>query len=419
MEKSNNPVNPQPERLKEIIREAQEGEGAAPVDFSNTEIAFSYKSDKALKKAAWLFGLMNKHWLVGIGSKIGVAAVRMHLPFVEGIVKNTIFEQFCGGTTLLESQPRIDELHRHNVLTILDYGAEAKEKETELNNSMNETIRAIEFASNNKSVPIVSSKVSGLAPNEVLAKASRNEELSEWENDQYKHLVKRMDSICHVAAQKGVGLYFDAEETAIQPAIDRLVYRMMQRYNRDQAIVFNTYQLYRTDGLSMLKEAYQEARDEGYFLGAKLVRGAYMDQEREWAAEEGRPSPIQPNKEATDRDYNQAVRFCVERYEHIASCNASHNQESNLLQAELIARYNIPRDHPHLMFCQLLGMSDQLTFNLARAGYTVAKYVPYGPVRNVVPYLIRRAQENSSVSGDMSREYKIVMQEIKRRGLKV
>ncbi len=417
MKKSGKPVNERIKALEKVIREVMEGEGTPVVDFNNTEVAFASKSEKELKKSAWLFGLMNKHWLVGIGSKLGVAAVRLHLPFVEGIVKNTIFEQFCGGTTLLESQAVIDKMAAARVLTILDYGAEAKEEEEDFNFTMNETLRAIEFAALHPSVPMVSTKITGMARFELLEAIQQEQELTEEEQQEFNNIVKRLDSICHVAAHRQVSILFDAEESWIQDTINLLVNQMMERYNRERPVVYNTFQLYRRDQLDYLRGAFETAQKKGYILGAKLVRGAYMDKERERAEREEYPSPIHPDKQATDEAFNEAIHFCVENYQQIASINASHNTYSNLLQAELIAQQDIPRDHPHLLFCQLYGMSDNLTFNLAREGFNAAKYLPYGPVKEVVPYLIRRAQENSSVTGDMSREYHLVLKEMKRRGL--
>jgi proline dehydrogenase len=250
-----------------------------------------------------------------------------------------------------------------------------------------------------------------------LEKITKGDPLSEDEKLEYKNVLKRVDSISYHAAQKGIGLYIDAEETWIQGAIDNIANQMMKRYNKDKVIVYNTFQLYRTDRLHYLMSSFDKAQKEGYLFGAKLVRGAYMDKERERAAEMGYPSPIQPTKEATDHDYNLALRFCLENYEKIACCNASHNAESNRLFAEWIAAKNIPRNHPHLQFCQLYGMSDNITFNLANAGFNVGKYMVYGKVRDVIPYLIRRTKENTSITGDMSREYSFIVKEVKRRGL--
>ncbi len=393
------------------------GEDTLSLDFSDTATAFAHKNDEQLKKAAWLFGLMNKHWLVGLGSKVGLAAIRMRLPFVESIVKHTIFEQFCGGTTLLESTKTIDLLAAYKTFTILDYGAEAKETEEDFNHTMQETIRAIDFARHSDAVPVVSTKITGMASFDLLEALQRGEPFTPETRHAYKSVLKRMDAVCHIAADKGVGIFFDAEESWIQDSIDHLVTVMMRRYNREKVIVYNTFQLYRTDRLQFLFDSFDLAQKGGYLLGAKLVRGAYMDKERDRAEEYGYPSPIHATKAATDDAYNTAVRFCVDNYEQIGSCNASHNADSARLQAELIVSKGIARNHPHLNFCQLYGMSDNLTFNLAAAGFNVAKYVPYGHVREVVPYLIRRAQENSAVTGDMSREYQLVLKEMKRRGI--
>jgi len=386
-------------------------------DLSNTEIAFAYKSDAALRKSARLFSLMNKQWLVNLGAKLGLPAIKMRLPFAESIVKNTVYEQFCGGTTLLDSMQTIEKLQEFGVATILDYGAEAKEKEEDFNNTMNENIRAIEFAARTPGVPMISTKVTGMARFELLEAIQRGDVLTPAQRAEYKNVLKRIDSICYVASQKNVGIYIDAEETWIQDSINHLANLMMQRYNREKVIVYNTFQMYRTDQLQYLMNSFKQARKEGYLLGAKLVRGAYMEKERDRAARMGYPSPIHPTKAATDDAFDTGMRFCVDNYEYIASCNASHNANSVMLQAELIAKRGIPRDHPHLWFSQLYGMSDNLTFNLAKSGFNVAKYVPYGPVRDVVPYLIRRAQENTSVTGDMTREHALVVNEMKRRGL--
>lgn len=417
MKKAGEPVPNNLTKLKVMASNINASMGTPIVDLNDTEVAFAGKSEKELKKAARLLGLMNNHWLVGVGAKIGYAAIKMHLPFVESVVKNTIFEQFCGGTTLLESEKTIKHLYQYKSKTILDYGAEGKETEEDFNFTMNETIRAIEFGSRLEAVPVVSSKITGMARMALLEQIQLGEELNEAARMEYNNVLKRLDAVCHTAAQKGMSIYFDAEESWIQDTLDHLVTVMMKRYNTEKAVVFNTYQLYRTDRLQALTDAYNEARKEGYLLGAKLVRGAYMERERERAEQHGYPSPIHPNKEATDNAFDTAVKFCIDHYEYLASSIATHNADSTLLCAELIEQKGIPRNHPHVLMCQLLGMSDNLTFNLANAGFNVAKYVPYGPVKEVVPYLIRRAQENTSVTGDMSREYQLVQKELRRRSI--
>lgn len=387
------------------------------LDFSDTAIAFEDKSDSELKKMAALFGLMNKSWLVNIGAHLGLAAVKYNLPFAKTIVKKTIYPQFVGGRTLLECQKSIDRLKAYNILTVLDYGAEGKEIESDFNNTMNEIVRAVEFAGPNTTVPVVSTKITGLTKNKVLEKISAGKPLNSEEEYEYDSLLKRLDVICNKAKKRSVSLFIDAEESWTQKAIDDLVEKMMERYNTVEPIIYTTAQLYRHDRLQYLKDIHQRARKKGYLLGIKLVRGAYMDKENKRAKKQNYPSPIHKTKAAVDRDYDEAVRYCVDNYEEIASCNASHNANSNLLQAQLIHKKGIQKDHQHLNFCQLYGMSDNLTFNLAKAGYNVAKYVPYGPIKDVIPYLIRRSQENTSVTGDMSREYKMIIDEMKRRGI--
>ena len=387
------------------------------IDFSNTEIAFKNKSDQELKKAYQLFKMMNKSWFVNLGSKLGTLAVKWNLPFSKAIVKNTIFEQFCGGTTLLNSQPTIDKLAKYNVVSLLDYGAEGKTTEEAYNRTMNENIKALEFASTNPSIPVVTTKITGLARFELLEKISEGESLSVEEEKEYSNVLKRIDAICSSASKNNTSIFIDAEETWIQDSIDSITNLMMRRYNKDKVSVFNTFQMYRHDRLAFLKKSYEEANKQGYLLGAKLVRGAYMEKERARAAEMGYDSPINPSKQVTDEQFNQGIRFCVDHYETIALCNATHNLESSALLASLIQDKNLPKDHPHLNFCQLYGMSDNLTFNLAAEGFNVGKYVVYGQVEEVVPYLVRRAQENASVTGDMSRELELYSEEIKRRSI--
>lgn len=385
------------------------------VDFSNTEIAFSHLSDRELKKTAWLFKMMSKPWLVKYGSGLGLWAVERGLPFAEKIVKSTIFEQFVGGTTLLDSQPNIEHLAEFNTLTILDYGAEAKETETDFNYTMNENIRAIDFASRAKTIPVVSTKVTGLARFGLLESIQGAVALNRDELAEYRNVLKRIDAICYHAANKGVSVFIDAEESWIQDSIDHLVWLMMKRYNKQRVVVYNTFQFYRKDRLHFLTESYDRAREAGFLLGAKLVRGAYMEKERARAVEMGYESPINPDKNATDDHYNTALRFCLDHIENLAVCNASHNAYSAMLQVELMDKKGIPHEHPNCLFSQLLGMSDNITFNLAKAGFRVGKYVPYGQVGDVIPYLIRRAQENTSVTGDAGRELSMVLQEVKRR----
>jgi proline dehydrogenase len=387
------------------------------LDFSNTENAFSNKSDKELKKTAWLFRMMNSPTLVKLGAPIALKSVQWGLPFAEKVVQNTIFQQFCGGTTLLNSSKTIERLAKAQAKSILDYGVEAKETEDEFNKAMNENIRAIEFASRSKDIPFISIKITGLARFELLEKIQNNAPMTEDEKNEYFNASKRLDAICHTGRDKGIRVLIDAEESWIQDAIDRMANIMMARYNKERAVVYNTFQMYRHDRLAFLKESFELAKSKEYYLGAKLVRGAYMEKERKRAEEMNYATPINPDKVATDKMYNDGLVFCVSNFEQIACMNATHNAQSSMLLAGLMDEMGIARGHTHFYFCQLLGMSDNITFNLAAAGFNVAKYIVYGTVHDVLPYLVRRAQENMSVTGDMSRELSLVQKEVKRRGL--
>jgi proline dehydrogenase len=388
------------------------------LNFDNTEIAFAHKSDRELIKTAWLFNLMNNSTLVNVGSKLGLFAVKFRMPFSEFAFKHTIFPQFCGGESLLDCQKTIDQLYDSDILTVLDYGAEGKSDEDDLDAVLEENLKAIEMAASNNSVPVISTKITGLVDHSILEKMHNKETLTDGEKRKYQHLYERVDEICGKAYELGISVFVDAEESWIQDPIDELVMQMSEKYNKERATVYNTYQLYLSSKLSHIKRDHERCRNNGVVFGCKMVRGAYMDKERLRAEEMEYPDPVQPDKAATDRDFNDGIRYCVEQYETISSCCASHNMESNLLQAQLIHDKGVEHNHPHINFCQLYGMSDNITYNLAHAGYNAAKYVVYGPIRDVVPYLIRRAQENASVTGDMSRELKFINNELKRRGLK-
>ena len=387
------------------------------VDFSNTETAFSLKSDKELKKAAWLFNLMNKKWLVDLVTPLAVWASRYPIPFFKLAVRKTIFDQFVGGENLQESQIAVDKLWSGRILTVLDYGAEGKSDEDDLDKAKDQFIKAVTFAASNESVPVVSIKISALSQNRLLELVQTTKELSKEDTQLFTRVQERVDTICQHAYQLGVKIFIDAEESWIQGTIDDIVDAMMLKYNVSKVVVYQTFQMYRHDRLAFLKASYSLAQKQGYKLGAKIVRGAYLEKERARAEEMGYPSPIQASKEDTDKDYDLALRFCVDRYEDMASCAATHNVQSCLLQARLIGERELPRNHPHLNFCQLYGMSDQITFNLAAKGYNVAKYVVYGEVKELVPYLSRRAAENTAVQGEFGREYKLIKEEMNRRGL--
>ena len=385
------------------------------LDFENTAIAFEHRDSKELKKMSWLFELMNRPWIVKMGGSLTQLGLKLRLP-IQGMIKYTIFEQFCGGETLKDCEKSVKHLDEFNVKTILDFGVEAKDNESDFDQTVVENIQALKFsAQSNGAIPIISVKVSGLCPFHILEKVSQGTTLLSSELEAWERGLARLDKICGQAATSKIGIFIDAEESWVQQAIDDATMMMMEKYNQTQVIVYNTFQMYRHDRLAFLKASHEIAINKGFLLGAKVVRGAYMEKERDRAAKMGYASPIQPNKAATDKDYDAAIVYCFEHKESIALCLASHNQKSTLMLTALIDEKGMSKNDPHLIFCQLYGMGDNLTFNLAKAGYQAGKYVPYGPVKEVIPYLLRRAQENSSVGNEVSRELSLIRKEIERR----
>jgi len=387
------------------------------LDFTNTEIAFANKTDQELKETLRLFKLMNNPNLVKIGSSVALLLSKLKLPLLDPILKATIFKQFCGGTNLLDCQTTIDRLYKNKTFSILDYGVEAKDSEKDFDLTLSEILRVVQFAAANASVPVISLKISSLARNGLLEKWQGKNVLETKEEVELAKVRKRLNRIMHFASDMGVGVFIDAEETWVQDGMDVLVDELMESYNKKRVVVYNTYQMYRTDRLDFLKKSFEKAQSRNFYLGAKIVRGAYMEKERQRAANLDQPSPIHPDKTSTDEAFDAAITFCIEHYNRISSCNASHNSTSAMSMAKMITDKLIPRNHSHLNFCQLLGMSDNITFNLAHHGFNVAKYVPYGPIQEVMPFLIRRAQENTSITGDVGRELAMIREEAKRRGI--
>jgi proline dehydrogenase len=402
------------------------------ISFDNTEYAFAYKTTAELKKARFLFSTMGNSFLLGLGLKLMPAAIKMHIPFTKPIIRSTIFSQFVGGETLEQTAAVADKLEKYNVQVILDYGVEGGEDGEEgFDHATEEFIKVINYAATQHNIPFMSIKITGIVRFGLLEKMdaamhdSDNslmkryykviEELPVEEKAEWQRVVNRLLKICETANAKKVGVLVDAEESWIQDPVDALTILMMDTYNRNKVVVYNTLQLYRHDRLSFLKASYKAAAERNFILGAKLVRGAYMDKERKRAAQFGYPSPIQPDKEASDRDYNESVEFCIDHIDMIAMIVASHNEYSNLLATTLLDKKGLAHDHPHVHFSQLYGMSDNITFNLAKSGCSVSKYLPFGPIKDVIPYLMRRAQENSSVSGQTGRELGLIKKELERR----
>ena len=385
------------------------------ISFENTEVAFKSKSDKDLKRAYRLFKLVGSPAIVKFGKWATNLALALRLP-INGIIKKTIFRQFCGGETIAECEQAIQTLGQFGIGTILDYSVEGKTSEDDFDETVQEIIRTIDRGANDPNIPFAVFKLTGIARFSILERANTGvESLSGDEQREYAQLHERVDLICRAAFERKVPVFIDAEDSWIQDTIDRLAFEMITRYNAESAIVYNTIQMYRHDRLAYLSEMIEAARAAGVHYGVKLVRGAYMEKERERAAQKGYPSPIQPDKEATDRDFDRALELLVTNMDCIAFCAGTHNEKSSAHLASLIEEHKLEKTDTRIYFAQLLGMSDHISFNLSNASYNVAKYVPYGPVREVMPYLLRRADENTSVAGQTGRELSLIIKERNRR----
>lgn len=385
--------------------------------FEDTGVAFSYKSNAELQKANLIFSMVNHRWLSALAVGAVRFALKIHLP-VEGMIKKTAFDHFCGGVSIDNCDDEIKTLTKYGVGTILDYSVEGEVSEQGFDQVMEETLRTLDKANGNPSgIPFCVFKVTGLADMALLEKVQTKVSLTPSEEKAFVRVRERVERISERAHTYKIPLLIDAEETWIQHTIDSLAYEMMEKFNKEKAIIFNTYQLYRTASLQNLKDAFQDAFRKQYFLGAKLVRGAYMEKERKRAEDTGFTSPIHPDQESTDKSFNQALAFSVDNIARIAFMCGSHNEYSNRYLTELMAQRGLKPNDERIWFAQLYGMSDNISFNLAKAGYRVAKYVPYGPVRSVMPYLFRRAAENTSVAGQSSRELILIRKELRRRKL--
>jgi proline dehydrogenase len=387
------------------------------ISFENTVIAFQSKSNKDLKRAYWLFKIIASPTFVKFGKIATNFALKLHLP-INSIVKATIFQQFCGGESIGECDSVIKKMGDFGVGTILDYSVEGKTSDEDFDQTVDIIIKTLERGKSDKNIPFGVFKVTGIGRFDLLEKASmRDYQFSETEKKEIEIIVNRIDRICKAAYEANVPVFIDAEESWIQDAIDQWCFEMMLKYNKERAIVFNTIQMYRHDRLEFLKSCLELAKQHNVKYGVKLVRGAYMEKERNRAENMGYPSPIQPDKASSDRDYNLALEFIVTNAEFFALCAGTHNEESSLYLTQLLERHQIKGDDTRFFGAQLLGMSDHISYNLAASGYNVAKYVPFGPVREVMPYLLRRADENTSVAGQTGRELSLIMRELKRRKL--
>lgn len=382
--------------------------------FDNTEVAFALKSDSELERAYFLFRLIKSEPLVKIGTAVTKFALKSALP-VEGLIRSTVFDHFCGGVNESDCMPLIDRMHEKHVYSVLDYSVEGKEEEEQFEIALEKTLTIIEFVEEKDAIPFAVFKPTGFGRFDLYRKISEGEALSQKEEAEWDRVVERYEKVAKACYDKDIALLVDAEETWMQKAADDLVEHLMEKYNKEKAVVFGTLQLYRHDRFAYLKELHKRARSRGYKIGMKLVRGAYMEKERERAEDRDYPSPICEDKVSTDENFNEVMRYMFDHLEDMAIFCGTHNEDSSYLLMDLIAESGISRNDARIWFGQLFGMSDNISFNLAHEGYNVAKYLPFGPVKDVMPYLIRRAEENTSVAGQTNRELDLIIKEKKRR----
>ena len=382
--------------------------------FENTATAFSLKTDSELERAYFLFKMIANEPLVKIGTVMTNFAIKTHLP-VEGLIRATVFDHFCGGVNEEDCLPVVDRMWEKKVCSVLDYSVEGKDEEDPFDNATKIILKILDFVKEKEAIPFAVFKPSGFGRFDLYQKIGEKKELTEKEQAEWKRVVNRFDQVCKKAHDLDVSLLIDGEESWMQDAADDLVEDMMRKYNHKKAIVFNTLQTYRWDRLQYLKDLHKRAMENGFKIGIKVVRGAYMEKENERAMEKGYPSPICESKKATDENFDATVAYMINNLETISLFSGTHNEESCYKLMQLINDYRLEKNNPGIWFGQLYGMSDHISFNLAQYGYNVAKYLPFGPVRDVMPYLIRRAEENTSVSGQTSRELSLLKKERKRR----
>lgn len=386
------------------------------VNFEDTATAFVTKSNSQLKKAYYMFKLVANPSLVQFGKRASAFSLSLGLP-IKGIVKKTVYDQFVGGENILECDLTIDKLNKHNVKCLLDYSVEGKVREEDFENTKNILIKTIQYGKNKEAIPFTVFKVTGLARFALLEKVSKNQALNSNEEKEWFRVQKRVEQICQTAYNVDLAVLIDAEESWIQNAIDGLAEEMIRKFNEEKVVIFNTLQMYRKDRLYYLKDRVEEANKIGYHLGVKLVRGAYMEKERERAAKNNMDSPIQNTKADSDNDYDTGVKYIIDHLRLGALVAGTHNEQSCRKLVQAMLDRGLAKNDERVWFSQLFGMSDNLSFNLAKDGYNVVKYLPFGPVKETLPYLIRRAEENTAAAGQTSRELDLIKKEMKRRGL--
>ena len=384
------------------------------MNFENTEHAYKLKSNRELFRALYLFKLISNQRLVAFLTKGAILAIKFKLP-ISFLFKYTVFKQFCSGISEKDSIDEVVRLASYNVKSYMHYASESQKSEVGMDESLTKILDTLKFSSGKSALEFTVFKATSLGPIDLFEKVSAGIGLNYEEKNIWRRVLKRIEVCCKTARSLNVKIFIDAEESWIQSAIDDIAESMMAKFNTKKAYVFTTIQMYRIDRLAYLKKIIDKAEEKKNLIGVKLVRGAYMEKENIRAKNLGISSPICKNKKETDLNFDKALELIIDKV-HI--CNlfiGSHNEESIIKATKLMNKYKYKNNHPFIWFSQLYGMADHISFNLALEGYQVVKYVPFGPVKEVIPYLIRRAEENTSVSGQTPRELNLIKKEIRRR----
>ena len=382
--------------------------------FNNTKTAFALKTDSQLERAYFLFKMISKEPLVRIGTAVTKFALNASLP-VEGLIRSTVFDHFCGGVNEEDCLIAIDNMFTKGVSSVLDYSVEGKASENQFDDALEKILKIVNFCYEREAMPIVVFKPTAFGRFYLYEKKSEAIRFSPEEQAEWDRIINRFRKVCKLAKEKDVEVLIDGEESWMQSAADDLVEDMMREFNTEKAIVYNTLQLYRWDRLDYLKALHERAKSDDFKIGMKIVRGAYMEKERDRAEKLNYKSPICETKVITDNNFDSGLKYILENNKDISIFIGTHNEESCYLAMNLMNELNIDKSDNNVWFGQLYGMSDHISFNLANQGYNVAKYLPFGPVKDVMPYLIRRAEENTSVAGQTNRELELIKSERKRR----
>lgn len=382
-----------------------------------SDSAFSHYSISQLRRTKVLFKILQNPLVSWFSGFVPHIPILLRLPFVKSLIKHYIFSHFCGGEDWKEVHQSALKLQKQNILSSLDYSVECKQTEQDYETTKKVLLNVLEEAKNLSHIPFCVLKITGLGRFALLEKIHNGQTLSDNEKAEWQRVQSRFDSICEKAVDCNTKLLVDAEESWIQKPIDNIVKRAMKRHNQNEPMIYNTYQLYLKAKYEQLKTDWEKAKEKGYILGSKLVRGAYMEKETKRAVKMHLPNPIQPSKAKCDQDFNDSLKFCLKHIDDFGIYIGTHNIESTQKARQLMQEYGIAKSDERVFFSQLLGMREILSYELAQQDYLVSKYTPFGKIAEVIPYLLRRIQENSSVKDQLNDEIKVITRELENQKL--